>query len=78
MTYGKEFNTVENKLFIGGIIFAMLLLFVALSQPVWNSKKLIQQKTDDCKAVHGVLIIDHGTFGDTYSCQPRFDRGIKE
>lgn len=30
--------------------------------------------TNDCKLRHGVLIVDHGLFGDTYSCESRLDK----
>lgn len=56
------------------VVPALVLLFVVLTQPVWNAKHLIQQQTDDCKKVGGVQIIDHGMFGDTYSCQQRLDK----
>lgn len=73
---GREDN-VTKYLFWLLVVPTMLLLFVVLAQPVWNAKHLIQQQTDDCKKVGGVQIIDHGLFGDTYSCQPRLDRGVQ-
>lgn len=63
------FESGNNKFFIAGITVIATLVFVALSQPAWNSKHLIRQTTDDCKQRHGVLIVDHGMFGDNYSCQ---------
>lgn len=78
MTYGSELSKTQNRIFTIGIIFAVGLLFIALTQPVWNAKKLIQQEKDDCKAVHGILIIDHGMFGDTYSCNPDYSKGVQQ
>lgn len=76
-TYIEGPAGITEKIFMWMAIAAVLLLGVVLMQPVWNAKHLIQQQTDDCKKVGGVQIIDHGMFGDTYSCQPRLDRGVK-
>jgi hypothetical protein len=76
--YGNEMSKTGNRLFIIGLVIAMGLLFVVLSQPVWNSKHLISQQESDCKAVHGVEIVDHGMFGDTYSCNAYLDKGVKQ
>jgi hypothetical protein len=76
--YGVKSTRLQERLFMAGLIFTMVLLFIVLSQPVWNAKHLIQQQTNDCKKVGGVQVIDHGMFGDTYSCQPRLDRGGSE
>jgi hypothetical protein len=70
----KESNT--EKVLMWVTIASSVLLFVVLTQPAWNSKKLIEQQTNDCKKVGGVQIIDHGMFGDTYSCEPHLDKGV--
>ena len=74
MTYGKELSKTQNIFWTGGIIFVGVLLFVVLSQPIWNAKHLINQQESDCKAQNGVEIVDHGMFGDYYSCQPYLDK----
>jgi len=72
--YADKEDPVEKWLFWLLVVPALVLLFVALSEPAWNSKKLITQQTADCKKRGGVQIIDHGLFGDTYSCESRLDR----
>lgn len=76
-TYGKEVSKAQNHIYIGVAICIGVLLFVVLMQPVWNAKQLIGQQAADCKKVGGVQVIDHGMFGDTYSCEPRLDKGVK-
>lgn len=76
MTHYGQQSKLEDKLWVAMTIFCGLLLFVALSQPIWNANNMIKQQTEDCKKVGGVQIIDHGIFGDTYSCQPRLDKGV--
>lgn len=73
-TYIEKSSKIEKYLFWGILVPTIVLLFVVLSQPAWNSKKLIQQQTQDCKKVGGVQIIDHGLFGDTYSCEARLGK----
>lgn len=67
-TIGKE-SKIEKYMFWFMIVPALILLFVALSQPVWNANNLISQQENDCKARHGIEIVDHGLFGNTYSCE---------
>lgn len=78
MTYGHEPSKLENRLYIAGAILIGLLLFVVLSQPVWNSKRMISDFKARCDAQHGVQYVHHGMFGDTYECLPLLDKGIKQ
>lgn len=65
---------IEKFMFWGLVVPALILLGVVLSQPAWNSKKMIAQITSDCSQRHGILIVDHEMFGDDYSCESRLDK----
>lgn len=71
--YGGE-DKVGRYMFWFFVVPVLILLGVVLAQPIWNAPHLINQVTVDCKARHGVLIVDHGMFGDYYSCQSRLDK----
>lgn len=73
-TYAEKPDPILKWMFWPLVIPALIMLFIALSQPAWNGKKLIAQQTADCKKRGGVQIIDHGLFGDTYSCESRLDK----
>lgn len=74
MTYGGQESKGQKYMFWFMVVPAMVLLFVALSQPAWNGKKMLAQLKTDCAAQHGVLLDDKVMFGDNYSCAPRLDR----
>lgn len=74
MTYIEQEDKVTKWMFWLMGVPAMILLFVVLSQPAWNGKKMLAQLKTDCAKQHGVLLDDKGMFGDTYSCAPRLDR----
>lgn len=65
---------MTQKIMFGFVLGLLVLLGVVLAQPAWNSKHLIAQITSDCKQRRGVLIVDHGMFGNTYSCESRLDK----
>jgi hypothetical protein len=68
-TIGKNPDGIEKMLF-GFVILALLILGMALSQPIWNAPHLINQFNSDCKKQGGIEIVDKGMFGNTYSCNP--------
>lgn len=77
MIYGNEMSKTQNTMFTIGLVFAMGLLFIVMTQPVWNSTKMIADFKAKCDAQHGVQYVHHGMFGDTYECLPLLDKGIQ-
>jgi hypothetical protein len=60
---------MSNKLWTIISILLALGLFVVLSQPVWNSEKLIENFKSDCDKRGGVLLEHKKTFVTEYKCE---------
>lgn len=74
---GSEPNWVDKIGFIG-VVLALILLFVAMSQPVWRGQEMLAEYKANCDKVGGVILERHGMFGTSYECSPRYDQGIKQ
>lgn len=55
------------------IIPLMVLLFIALSQPVWRGKEMVAEFKDNCSKRGGVLLENKKMFGTEYQCASRLD-----
>ena len=64
---------MTNKLWLLTSILLAIGLFIALSQPIWNSKKLIEEFKSDCGKRGGVLLENKELFGTEYKCASRLD-----
>lgn len=73
MTIGSE-PGLTSKIGSAGVMVALVLLFVALSQPAWRGEAMAAEFKSDCAKQRGVLLEHKGTFGTTYKCAPRLDR----
>jgi hypothetical protein len=78
MTISEGSDGIINKVGSGMVIAALVLLFIALSQPAWRGDQMLTQMRTDCNKVGGVMLEDKGLFGTTYQCSPRYDRGVKQ
>lgn len=74
---GGEPNWVDKAGFIG-VMLAMGLLFIALTQPVWRGDEMIAEMKANCDKVGGIILEHKGMFGTSYECSPRYDQGIKK
>lgn len=59
----------QKVLLIALFIILGLALFATLTQPAWRGQQMIARYKADCTQRHGVLIMHHQTFGDSYSCE---------
>lgn len=72
--YGGGNETVLEKLMFGGVIAAMALLFVSMTQPAWRGKEMLAEMQSKCDQVGGVMLKEKKMFGTTYECAARLDR----
>lgn len=77
MTYGSEPNWVDKVGFIG-VMLALGLLFVVLSQPAWRGEEMLAEMRANCDKVGGIMLETKNFLGTTYECSPRYDQGIKQ
>jgi len=62
-----------QKFFMPIMILLCILLFIALSQPVWRGEEMKEEFTSDCDKRGGVLLVHKKTFGTEYKCVSRLD-----
>ena len=72
-TIGHEPGAID-KLLLGLVIIALIMLFITLMQPVWRGDDMINEFKLDCQKRGGVLLEHKGMFGTTYECASRLDR----
>lgn len=70
---GHKETVVEKILFVG-VILALCLLFVALTQPAWRGQEMLAEMRANCDKVGGVMLESKKVFGTSYECAERKDR----
>ena len=70
---GHEPNWIDKAGFIG-VMLALGLLFVVLTQPVWRGDEMIAELKSDCAKVGGVMLEHKKMFGTSYECAERLDK----
>jgi hypothetical protein len=66
-------STVSDKIGIGLIFLASLVMFVLLTQPAWHGEAMAAEFKSDCAKRGGVLLEHKKTFGTSYECVSRLD-----
>jgi hypothetical protein len=74
MTEMSGESKFEKGMFWFGIVPALVLLFVVLSQPAWRGEEMIAELRSDCDKVGGVMLEHKKMFGTSYECAERLDR----
>ncbi len=64
---------MQNKLQTALIILLAIVAFIALSQPVWRGKEMIEELKSDCDKRGGVMLEHEKMFGTNYKCVSRLD-----
>lgn len=67
-------ETWIDKVLFAGVIAALVLLFVAMSQPAWRGEEMLAEYRANCDKVGGVMLETKGMFGTTYECSERYDK----
>lgn len=63
---------LDKVLFLFGI-GASVLLFVALTQPVWRGDEMLAEMKANCDKVNGIMIERSTMFGSkTHKCSPNY------
>lgn len=70
-TYIGTESTWVDKIGITGVILAMLLLFVAISQPMWRGQEMLAEMRSNCEKVGGVMLENKRMLGTSYECAER-------
>lgn len=71
-TYGSKSGIID-KIGFAGVIGALILLFIALTQPIWNGRDMVAELKSDCDRRGGVVLQHKFMFGDSYECASRLD-----
>lgn len=71
-TIGSEPGMLEK---VGFVLLcgAMVLLFIAMTQPAWRGQEMAQEFKDDCAKRGGVLLVHERMLGTSYECASRLD-----
>lgn len=72
-TYGGGEQGILEKIMLGGVILALILLFVTLSQPAWRGEEMLAEMRANCDKVGGVMLESKKMFGTSYECAERKD-----
>lgn len=64
---------VTEKIMFGGVIVALVLLFIGLTQPAWRGEEMVAELRSDCDKRGGVMLEHEKTFGTSYECASRLD-----
>lgn len=72
--YGVKESKLEKGMFWFGVVPALLLLFVTLSQPAWRGEEMVAELKSDCAKVGGVMLEHKKMFGTSYQCAERLDK----
>lgn len=73
-TYGGGKETIVEKIMFAGVIGALILLFVVLTQPAWRGQEMLAEMRANCDKVGGVMLESKKMFGTSYECAERKDR----
>lgn len=68
-------ETVVDKIMFGGVIAALVLMFVVFSQPAWRGEEMAAGFKSDCAKRGGVLLQHEGFLGTTYECASNLGGG---
>lgn len=61
-------ETVFEKVMFVGVILALGLLFVALSQPAWRGEEMVAELKAHCDQRGGIVLESKKMFGTSYEC----------
>lgn len=64
---------IGEKIGFAGVIAALGLLLVAMTQPVWRGEAMINELKADCSKRHGIVLEHKKMFGTSYECVSRLD-----
>lgn len=67
-TFDKNQDSIANKVMIGFVVLAFGLLLSSVTQPIWRSKQMAAEYTENCIKIGGILLTTTSLFGTTYSC----------
>jgi len=68
-TYGGGKSTWVDKVGMAGVIFALGLLFVAMSQPLWRGEEMVKEMKERCALAEGKMYERKSWLGGTvYEC----------
>lgn len=62
-----------NKILEYAVFVSLILLGIAMSQPVWRGEAMAIEFKDDCQKRGGVLLEHKNLMGITYKCVSRLD-----
>lgn len=72
--YLHKESKLEKGMFWFGVVPALVLLFVVLTQPAWRGEAMLAEMRANCDKVGGVMLEHKGMFGNTYQCAERLDK----
>lgn len=67
-TYLYKKSKVESAMFWFMVVPALVLLFVALSQPAWRGDEMIAELRSNCDKQGGIVLESKGLLANSYSC----------
>jgi hypothetical protein len=72
---GGGFFTTKagERVWTATAILLGILLFIAMSQPIWRGEEMVAQFKTNCDKRGGVLLENKGIFGITYQCASHLD-----
>jgi hypothetical protein len=71
-TIGGDAGNVDKIGYVA-VIGAMILLFIALTQPAWRGEDMVKELKLDCAKRGGVMLEHNKMFGTSYKCASRLD-----
>ncbi|GEM_PF-2050313 len=77
MTIGHEAGILEKAIYWLGLA-AIVLLGIAMAQPIWRGEEMVKELRSDCDKRGGVMIEHERLFGNFYTCASKLGFPIEE